>query len=159
MRRLAAIIVLATLAAVPALAGTSYSFHLRLTDGKTALKANPKFAMLAMTEDQLEKAAGDRVMLFERKSGAAWDWMMLSWLEKSPGKGQYLNLQGATDRKQADIGVASGEKGSIVIACLRGDCEIAASSATSGKSKKELPAGNAAEFAPDSRLEVTVRLR
>lgn len=159
MRRLVAMLVLATLAAVPALAGTTYSFQFRVTDGATALKANPKFAMLATTDDQLEKASKDRVMLFERKSGAAWNWLMLSWLENAPGKGQFVNLQGATTVKQADIGVAAGEKGSIVIACLRGECEIAATSASAGKSKQTLQQGGSAEFAVDSRLEITVRLK
>lgn len=159
MRRLAVTFVLTVLVAFPALAGTTYSFQLRVTDGKTALKANPKFALLAMTDAELDKAANDRVLLFERKSGTAWNWLMLSWLENAPGKGQFVNLLGATDPKQADIGVAASEKGGIVIACLRTECEVTSKSDSAGKSTKSLKPGEAAELPSDARLEIVVRSR
>ena len=78
MRRLVLIVAAAALIALPLAASDGYSFHLKVTDGKTGLLANPDFEKLHMPPQQLERAANDRVMLFDHAAGAHWKWMMLS---------------------------------------------------------------------------------
>jgi len=42
-----------------------YTFHIKVTDARTALLANPHFDELKLSPEQLERAAHDRVMLLD----------------------------------------------------------------------------------------------
>src|ERR1051326_49975 len=62
-----------------ALLAAAYSFHIQVTDARTALLANPHFDELKLTPAQLERAAHDRVMMLDHTTGTHWIWLMMSW--------------------------------------------------------------------------------
>jgi hypothetical protein len=122
MRRPLFALTLCTLFALPALAA-GYSFHLRVTDGRTALLANPKGAP---PPEQLAEAAKSRVLLFERVKGAHFVWMMLGWPEGEQDTEYAINDAGgikATDEK-ADLALAPKESGLVTVRCLRVQCRL-----------------------------------
>ena len=61
-----------------------YTFHIKVTDARTALLANPHFDELKLSPEQLERAAHDRVMMLDHTSGAHWIWLIMSWPEDKP---------------------------------------------------------------------------
>src|SRR5947207_10563034 len=94
----------------------AFTFHLTVTDAKTALLANPSFEQLHMPAVQLERAANDRVVMLDRTTGAHWVWLMFSW---RPGKEQLFNTRGSGNRDEdSDVGITANENGTIRIRCL-----------------------------------------
>src|SRR4051794_34176425 len=106
-----------------------YTFHLRLTDGRTGLMANPRFAELNVSEAQLERAEQDRVMLLDRTTGTSWKWLMLSWIEKDPRPEQVVD---------ADLGLTAGTDKRVKVRCLQTRCEILAMTANGRESRAAL---------------------
>jgi hypothetical protein len=120
-----------------------YTFHLKLTDGRTALLANPQ---LKTTPAQLERAANDQVLLFDHGKGAHWYWMMLSWKTDVE---QGVNARGGADpKKDADIGFTPKTDGKIRIRCLRDECKVG---------KVSLKNGESIEVEPDVDVSVATR--
>ena len=58
-----------------------YTFHIKVTDARTALLANPHLDELKLSPEQLERAAHDRVMMLDHSSGAHWIWLMMSEMQ------------------------------------------------------------------------------
>lgn len=147
MRRLLLIVAAAVLIALPLAASDTYSFHLKVTDGRSALLANPDFEKLHMSPRQLERAAGDRVMLFDHATGTHWKWMMLSWLDKPLEQG--LNTRGAAKPDvNADIGLTPAANGMLHVRCLSARCQVGTVTLSKGESK---------DFPTDSELELTLQ--
>jgi len=99
----------------------SYSFHVRVTDARTALYANPYFHQLKMTDEQLERASHDRVMMFNDAKGAHWVWLMLGWPEDKPVQEQPLN-DGAPGKP--DLGLTPKSIDTLSIRCLQEECRV-----------------------------------
>lgn len=119
-----------------------YSFHLKLTDGRTALLANPQ---LKTTPAQLERAAKTQVMLLDHGEGAHWYWMMLSW---KPDVEQGVNEHGGADpKKDAHVGIMPKPDGKLRIRCLGEECKVG---------KATLKNGESVEVEPD--VDVSVRV-
>lgn len=117
-----------------------YTFHLKLTDGRTALLANPQ---LKTTPAQLERAAKDRVILLDDGKGAHWYWMMLSWKVDAE---QGVNPRGGADpKKDADVAFTPKESGKVRIRCLAEECKAG---------KTVLKNGESVEVEPDVDVSV-----
>ena len=117
MRRLS-FFILCVLVAFPLLA-EGYSFHLRVTDGRTGLLSNPQGAP---SPEQLEEAAQSRVLLFERVQGANFVWLMLGWPEGT--NAEYGLNEIGTSEEDADLTLAPKESGMMTARCLRAQCRI-----------------------------------
>ena len=118
-------ILVAVLLAVPALAGDGYSFNIQVTDGRTGLHANPDFATMDITPEQLERAAGDRVVVFDKTTGPHWRWMMLSWFDNDRTVEQRINDRGvARTVESADFGISAGRNGHFRLRCMRDECAV-----------------------------------
>jgi hypothetical protein len=125
MRNATTALLLALAVAVTASAETTIAFHVTLTDGRTALEANPNFAELKMSDEQLQRAANSRVLLLDRTSGTKWTWLILSWLETHPDAENRLNESGvAAVGKNADVGVTPLDENTFRVRCLRERCEV-----------------------------------
>ncbi|HUR83355.1 MAG TPA: hypothetical protein VM733_21530 [Thermoanaerobaculia bacterium] len=139
MRRLALVLLIA----LPALAD-GYSFHLRVTDGKTALLANPAGAPPQMQPDA---AAKTRVLSFERVKGAHFQWMMLGWPEEKKDVSYLLNDRGgAKEVEKADIAIAPLESGAVAITCHRSRCAVHVSDGGDRRADATLTKGQTADF-------------
>ena len=103
---------------------TTIAFHVQLTDARTALRANPQFEQLNLTEEQVERAAKDRVLMLDKTAGTKWTWLMLSWPEgKSVEHG--LNIRGgATVGTNADMSLKPVDEKSVQVRCLREACVL-----------------------------------
>jgi len=111
------------------------SFHVTLTDGRTALQANPNFEQLKMSEEQLQDAAKGRVLMLDRTSGAKWNWLMLSWLDKKPAPEHGLNESGVgVVGKTADVSLTPIDANTFAVRCLHDKCEV--TSSRHGKAEK-----------------------
>ncbi|HEY6140140.1 MAG TPA: hypothetical protein VI670_20500 [Thermoanaerobaculia bacterium] len=122
----------------------AYTFHVRVTDARTALLANPHFEELKLTKEQLERAAHDRVMLFDRTTGSHFTWLMMSWPEDKPAVEQTLN-DGAPGTP--DVGLTPKSEKTLSIRCLREECRIGKVTLKKGEST-EVP------FDSDVRVEI-----
>jgi hypothetical protein len=98
-----------------------YSFHLRVTDGRTGLLSNPKGAPPA---EQLEQAAKSRVLLFERVQGARFVWLMLGWPEGKDARYAINEAGVAREEADADFALAPKESGMVTASCLGAQCRI-----------------------------------
>jgi hypothetical protein len=136
------------LAAVSALGNNGYKFHLRLTDGRTGLLANPQFDKLKISRQQLDGAAKDRVLLFDHATGAHWVYMMLSY---KPNVELGINNRGgaATADKKADIGLTPLDSNHVRVRCLRDRCNVRA-----GLTQATLANGQWKDFPLDSDFEI-----
>jgi hypothetical protein len=105
-----------------ALLAAAYSFHIQVTDARTALLANPHFDELKLTPAQLERAAHDRVMMLDHTTGTHWIWLMMSWPEDKPTVEQTLG-DGAP-HKAPDIGLTPKSDDTLSIRCLQEQCRI-----------------------------------
>ena len=144
MRRIL-LLAAAVLFALPLAASEGYSFHLKITDGRTGLLANPDFEKLHMTAQQLEHAAHDRVMLFDQASGTHWRWMMLTWPDKPLEQG--INSHGAAKvGGGADVAFSPAAGGNIHLRCLRTRCHAGGATLAKGESK---------DFPADSDFKLT----
>jgi len=120
-----------------------YTFHVKLTDARTALLANPQ---VKVTAAQLERAANDQVILFDHAKGQHWYWMMLSWKTDVE---QGVNAKGAAKPdKDADVGFTPKADGKLRIRCLCDECKVG---------KVMLKKGESVEVAPDADVSVQVR--
>lgn len=124
MRRLALALLFAAMFTSSAVAADQYEFQVRLTDGKSALLANPDYATLGISPEQLERAANDRVVMLDRTSGTRWRWLMLSWLEEKPDVEQTIATRGAAPRESADLALSAGARGHFRVRCLREECSV-----------------------------------
>jgi hypothetical protein len=123
MRKAAAAILLTL--AFTASAETIIAFRVTLTDGRTALKANPKFDELNLPKEQVQRAARDRVLLLDHTAGMKWTWLMLSWLENRPAAEYGLNVSGtAPVDKGADVGLTPVDEQTFKVRCLHERCEL-----------------------------------
>lgn len=121
MRRYLPVLILI---ALPALAD-GYKFHVNVTDGRTGLLANPDFEKLKLTEEQLDRAAKERVMVFDHTTGTHWIWLMMSWPEDRPTVELGINDRGGgAPGKNADIGLTPLDGGMIRLRCYREQCAI-----------------------------------
>jgi len=126
MRNALLTIAACALLAWPAMAqDEEVAFHIRLTDARTALLANPRFDELKISPEQLERAAHDRVMLLDHTSGMHWTWLMLGWPEGKPPAEHGLNGRGvALPGKDADFSVTPKSEETVTIRCLHEQCRI-----------------------------------
>lgn len=125
MRNATTAVLLALAVAVTASAETAIAFHVTLTDGRTALQANPNFADLKISDEQLQRAAGNRVLLLDRTAGTKWTWLILNWMESHPDAENGLNESGvAAVGKNADVGVTPIDDHTFRVRCLRERCEV-----------------------------------
>src|SRR5262245_19804780 len=94
MRRLLSVLISCGWFALPAIAGDGYRFHLKVTDGRSGLLANPHFDELEISQEHLDRAVKDRVLVFDHAAGAHWIWYMVSWLEDRPTIENGINSRG-----------------------------------------------------------------
>ncbi|HEY0371054.1 MAG TPA: hypothetical protein VGD79_03590 [Thermoanaerobaculia bacterium] len=131
------------------------SFHVTLTDGRTALQANPKFDELKLSEAQLQDAAKGRVLMLDRTSGAKWNWLVLSWLDNKPAPEHGLNESGVgVVGKTADVSLTPIDDQTFAVRCLHDDCAV--TSSRDGKAEKAaLKRGESQQVPFDSDVRVT----
>jgi hypothetical protein len=128
MRKAAVLFV--SLIALPLLAADAgYRFHIQVTDGRTALLANPSLAEMHLTDAQIEKAGDDRVLVLDHAQGAKWKWLMLSWATEGPTPKWMLNDQGTSTAALADISIEPIDYQRFRARCLRAQCRFATTSA------------------------------
>jgi hypothetical protein len=122
IRGLAAILSLSM--ALSAVAADRYTFHMNVTDARTALLANPQRDQLKLSPKQLERAAKDRVLLLSNATGAHWTWLMLSRLENKPDAENLINDRGTAKSTDADLGLIPTIHGTAKLRCYRESCLI-----------------------------------
>jgi hypothetical protein len=149
MQKAAAAVLLALAVAASASAETTIAFHVRLTDGRTALLANPSFAELKLSDEQLQRAAKDRVLLLDHPSGTRWTWLMLSWLHDKNVEHGLNAAGGAVVGKDADVGLTPLDEHSVSVRCLHEQCEL-----TVAGEKSTLKNGQSQTVAWDSDVRV-----
>jgi hypothetical protein len=136
MRRIV-LVLTAALIASPLLAADGYSFHLKVTDGKSALLANPDFEKLHMPPAQLEKAAGNRVLLLDHAKDAHWVWLMLSWLDRKPADEYGIDSHGVAGLAAgADFGLTPVDNDTVRIRCLHAHCQVNDITMAKGETKQ-----------------------
>lgn len=162
IRRLAVLLSLSM--AVTAVAADRYTFHMNVTDARTALLANPHRDQLKLSPAQLERAAKDRVLLLSDATGAHWTWLMLSWLENKPDAENKINDRGTAKSTDADLGLTPTVHGTAKVRCYRESCLIRTtvegrvSSTLLGQDESaEIPLDSDVEisFAPRASTQVT----
>jgi hypothetical protein len=157
MRRLAAVL-LASFVALPLVAavGDGYRFHVKVTDGRTGLLANPEFAKLHMTDAQLEKAEDDRVILFDRVEGAKWNWLMVSWLYDGPPPEYAINEHGtAKSPAAADFTLTPIDYKKVRLRCAREQCRVSTTSLDGREVVTDLRRAETTDVRFDSDIAVT----
>ena len=122
-----------------------YTFHIKVTDARTALLANPHFDELKLSPEQLERAAHDRVMMLDHTCGAHWIWLIMSWPEDKPVVERTLN-DGAPGKP--DIGLTPKSETEVTIRCLQEQCRIG---------KVTLKNGQSTDVPFDSDVSVTIQ--
>ncbi len=139
------------LLAFPALAEDAYKFHLTKTDGRTGLLANPRFSELRMSQEQLDRAAKDQVMVLDHTTGAHWVWLMLSWKVDVE---QAINDRGSgIPGKDADLSLTPLQNGKVRVRCYREQCRVHASKNVT------LKKGESKDFSVDSDFEIAFSRR
>jgi hypothetical protein len=133
-----------------------YSFHIRVTDGRTGLLANPGFAELKVTPERLAEAAKERVIVLERSTGTKWRYYMLTW-EKNPNDELRLNESGgARPQHPADISLMAAPAGMVKIRCLTRGCAISATNPGRAATELHLKADQWGEVPLDSDLSIVL---
>ena len=127
-----------------ALLATAYSFHVKVTDARTALLANPRFEELKLTKEQLEQAAHDRVMLLDHTTGSHFTWLLISWPEDKPVTERTLNDGAPGD---PDVGLTPKSTETLSIRCPLEECRIG---------KVTLKKGGSTEVPFDSDVRVEI---
>ena len=156
MRVKALVLVAMMSIALSAVAGDGYTFHIWSTDGRTGLKANPRFAELKMSEDQLERASHDRVVVLDQTSGANWVWLMLNWPEGKAGAEQGINVRGAGNvEKDADLGLIPNGNTSMTTRCLQERCRLHITTADKKETSVLLTRNESLPIAFDSTVAVS----
>jgi hypothetical protein len=155
MHRLAAVLFVSLLAPPLLTAPDRYRFHVKVTDGETALRANPALAELHMSDAQLARAADDRVLLFDRVEGAHWKWLMLSWLYDGPAPEYALNDRGtAKSSAAADFSIEPVDSKRFRARCLRDRCRFLTTSLDGREVVTDLERGGTTEMRFDSDVDV-----
>ncbi|HEX6096146.1 MAG TPA: hypothetical protein VF432_07475 [Thermoanaerobaculia bacterium] len=153
MRKATAAILLTL--AFTASAETTLAFRVTLTDGRTALLANPKVDELKLSDELLQRAASNRVLLLDHTSGTRWNWLMLSWLETHPDAEYGLNAAGvAAIGKGADIGVTPIDQHTYRVRCLHERCEVTVARGDEKQTTATLKNGQSRNVAYGSDLRV-----
>jgi hypothetical protein len=151
MQRLATLVVLALSTTAFA---QSAQFRVTLTDGRTALHANPRFEELRLSEEQVARAASDRVLMFDRTSNLRWQWLMLSWPRTMKTIEHRLNARGVSASKP-DFGVAPIDEKTFTLRCLRDRCVVASTSAAGDPFTKTLQKNETVVARFDSDVRIT----
>jgi hypothetical protein len=147
--------VIACVLAFPALAQEGYRFHIRVTDARTGLLANPKFEELKIPADQLERAANERVMVFDHAAGGHWMWLMLGIPVGKPAEERGINARGgATPDAGADIGLTLNEDGTVRTRCLRPRCRIRVTTTDKRESSVTLESGQWKDLPLDADFDL-----
>jgi hypothetical protein len=155
VKKLVLTVAMSALFASAAIAQDGYKFHIRVTDARTGLLANPRFAELKMPAEQLERAVLDRVMVLDHATGTHWVWLMLSWPEGKPTAEQGINAAGsATPGKNADLGLTPKAGGTISMRCFRQECRIRTTTTDKREATVLLKSGQSADFPLDSDINV-----
>lgn len=154
MRRFAAVL-LVSFVALPLLAADAYRFHVKVTDGRTGLQANPNFANLHMTDAQLDKAEDDRVILFDHVEGAKWNWLMVSWLYEGAAPEYAINDHGtARSAAAADFTLTPIDYRKARFRCAREQCRLSTTSNDGREVATQLRRGETKDIAFDTDLSV-----
>lgn len=154
-RRVAAAVLLASFAAIPLFAADLYRFHIKVTDGETALRAHPALAELHLTEEQIARAADDRVVLLDRTEGLDWGWLTMSWLYDGPPPEFALDEHGsARSASDADFSVTPIDYRKFRVRCGRELCRFGTTSPDGREVTTELRRGETAELRFDSDVDV-----
>jgi hypothetical protein len=153
MRKFALMIV-AVVFTLSAQAAEGYRFHIRATDGRTALQSNPDFEKLHVSAEQLEQAANDRVVVLNDTEGTHWRWLMLTWRENDPKTEHALSTRGVTP-KSADLAISAGSPGHLRLRCLQEACAVRVDHDAQPETSFSLKRG---ETSPDVPLDSTVTL-
>lgn len=156
MRRLAAAAVLfVSLLALPLFAADGYRFQIKVTDGRTALLANPALAELHMTEAEIERAADDRVILLDHAEGPRWKWLTLSWLYDGAPPQYGLNERGTTkSAAAADVTITPLDYKRFRLRCERDRCRVTTTSGDGREAVTELRRGETADLRFQSDIAV-----
>jgi hypothetical protein len=149
MRRSLALV--AMLSALPVIADESYRFHFCVTDGRTALLANPQFTQMKMPDAMLERAATERVMLFDRGEGARWYWLMASWPAKPVEQG--FDSRGSS--KNPDFGLTPNTDGTVKFRCGRERCQVRVTTPDAKVSSFDLKSDQSQNLPVDADFELT----
>lgn len=131
-------------------------FHVKLTDGRTALLANPKFDEMKLTDEQVRRAANDRVLLLDQTSGTHWTWLMLSEVGDKPAAEHKLDARGvAASGQTADVGLTVVGERTLRVRCLRADCTLLATGADDKQASTRLAKGEGSVVPIDSFVELS----
>ena len=155
MHRSIVFLVVAVLFTAPVLAAGGYTFDVRVTDGRSGLLANPDFANMAITAEQFERAAGSRVVVFEKTTGTHWRWLMLSWFDNDRTIEQRINERGSAPPEKADFAIGAGRTGHFRLRCLRDECGVTVTDAGEYPGTLTLKRG---DVSPDLPLPARVSL-
>jgi hypothetical protein len=110
-----------------------------------------------MSREQLEKAAGSRVVVLDAANGTHWRWMMLSWFDGDPTIEQAINDRGGAWRpEEADFALLAGSAGHFRVRCLRDACRIGVTPAKGADVSVSFKRG---ELSPDLPLDARVAFR
>ena len=158
MRTISAILTALFLFAAAAAPGADgYRFHIRVTDGRTGLLANPQFSELHMPAEQLERAAGDRVIVLDHTAGTHWTWLMMSWLREKPDVEHTINTTGSgRPDAEADLGLRPNDDGTVRTRCLRSTCVIRVTAADAKQFTVTMKKGESKDLPLDSDFDVTL---
>ena len=155
MRRLAAVL-LVSLVALPLFAADGYRFHIKVTDGKSGLLANPSFAAMHLTDAQVDKAEDDRVLLLDRVEGAKWNWLMLSWLYDGPPPEYAINDHGTSKSiAAADFSITPLDYKKVRARCERERCRFSTTSTDGREVVTDLRRGETTDLRFDSDIAVS----
>ena len=143
--------------AAAALGADGYKFHIRVTDGRTGLLANPQFSELKLAPGVLDHAAGDRVIVLDRTTGTHWTWLMLSWPRDRPAVEYTINATGsARPGAEGDISLRPNDDGTIRTRCLRGECVIRVTTSNMLRFSVTLKKGETKDLPLDSDFDVSL---
>ena len=151
MRRTLLLSALALLA-VSASATDAWKLRVTVTDGRSALLANPRFAKLNLAEDQLERAAQRRAVMLDRTTGTKFEWLMLTGSDTVRTPEHTIGERGSAKRDAADLGFTDREDGTVRVRCLRAGCRI-----TIGDKVIDLKRDETADVASGSELGIAFR--
>lgn len=133
---------------VPALCRGRFSFHVRETDGRTGLLSNPDHDKLNLSQQMLDKAAKDRVLVLSDATGTHWKWLLLSWYADKPRREYGINDRGGASPDKADIALSAGQPGFFRLHCLREQCRISIRKSDQSEVHENLKRGHVSKDIP-----------
>lgn len=151
-----AVVIAVSLLAVPLFAADGYRFHIKVTDGETALRANPQLVELHLTEAQIARAADDRVLLLDHVDGARWNWLMVSWLYDGPPPAYAINERGTSrSAAAADVTLTPIDYKKFRLRCERERCSVATTSPDGREVATKLARGETTDVRFDSDVALS----